>query len=460
MKKYFSRLMAALLICYAMPVLAQNLYQFSLKNGLKLIVKVDHRAPVAVFQIWYRVGSSYEPNGLTGISHLNEHMMFDGTTKYPEGVLTRLLTINGASFNAFTDRDYTAYYEEMAASKMPLAFKLESDRMSHLTLSQKQFHKEINVVREERRLRTDDQPAQIALERFLAAAYVSSPYHHPVVGWMDDLNHMSAAKVRHWYHSWYAPNNATIVIVGDVQPQAMFKLANQYFGGIHRRNLPNIPATTEVASLGMRSVMVKIPARVPLLLMGYNVPSLKTAKEKWQAYALDVLSGILAAGDSARFARELVRDKQVANSADADYDPFARLNTLFIISGAPVEKDNMTKLKEALAEQITAVQTELVSGSELQRIKAQVIASKVYSRDSIVGQASELGSIVSVGLPISTVDNYTQHINAVTAEQVRAVAREYLTHDNLTETILQPLPMSSADQQRVNSAASMDGSIH
>ncbi len=459
MKKLIVVLTLSLLITVC-SASAQRLYQFHLKNGLRLIVKVDKRAPVAVFQVWYKVGSSYEPNGITGISHLTEHMMFDGTPKYPEGVLTRTLTVSGARFNAFTDRDYTAYYEELSVKQLPIAFRLEADRMINLSLSQKQFNKEINVVREERRLRTDDQPSQITLERFLAAAYISSPYHHPVVGWMDNLNHMTVHKVRRWYHNWYMPNNATIVIVGDVNPTKMVAYAHHFFGDLRKRTLPDVPATSEIPSLGQRTVNVKIPAKVPLLLMGYNVPSLKTAKHAWQVYALDVLTSILAGDQSSRFARELVRGDQIASSADADYDAFSRLSSLLIISGIPVKKDSIDELRNAFKKQINQLQTTLVSKQELQRVKAQVIAAKVYNRDSIVNQASEIGAIVSVGLPLSTVDTYTQHIKAVTAEQIRKVAKLYLTENNVTQTVLKPLPLSTADKQRLNSAVVMNSALH
>lgn len=437
-----------------------DLHQYSLKNGLKLIVKVDHRSPVAIFQVWYRVGGSYESSGITGISHLTEHMMFDGTAKYPAGELTRILTINGASFNAFTDRDYTAYYEEISTDKLPLAFELEADRMQNLSLTQTQFDKEIKVVKEERRLRTDDQPGQIALERFMAAVYVSSPYHHPVVGWMDDLDNMTVAKVRNWYHNWYGPNNATIVIVGDVEPTKMQELTEKYFGPIAARPLPNVPATAEVPSLGRRDVLVKIPAKVPMLFMGYNVPSLVTAQDKQQAYALAMLAAIFAGDQNSRFQHDLIRGQEIAGTAEADYDPFSRLSNVFLIAGTPTHKEEMKKLQKAFEKQIKAVQTTLIPDKELQRIKAQVIAEKTYSNDSIVDQATQIGAVNGVGLPLTTIDDYADNINAVTAEQVRAVARQYLIEDNLTVTILKPLPMSEQQQEQFNDNVSMSSSVH
>ncbi|MBX9705264.1 MAG: insulinase family protein [Gammaproteobacteria bacterium] len=460
MKKLLLLFLTSILFNTATAASTTDLQQYSFKNGLKLIVKVDHRAPVAIFQVWYRVGGSYESSGITGISHLTEHMMFDGTAKHPAGELTRILTINGASFNAFTDRDYTAYYEEISTDKLPLAFELESDRMQNLSLTQAQFDKEIKVVKEERRLRTDDQPSQIALERFMAAAYVSSPYHHPVVGWMDDLNHMTVAKVRSWYHDWYGPNNATIVIVGDVDPAAMQQLTEKYFGAIAARSLPSVPATAEVASLGRRDVLVKIPAKVPLLFMGYNVPSLLTADNKQQAYALAMLAAILAGDQNSRFQHDLVRGQEIAGSAEADYDPFSRLSNLFLIAGTPSHMEDMSKLQSAFEKQIKAVQKTLVTEKELQRIKAQVIAEKTYGYDSIVDQATQIGAINGVGLPLTTIDDYVANIDAVTAEQVRAVAQQYLTDDNLTITILKPLPMSEQQQEQLNDGVSMSSSVH
>tara|TARA_R110000868_G_scaffold10639_4_gene51680 strand:- start:88146 stop:89519 length:1374 start_codon:yes stop_codon:yes gene_type:complete len=439
---------------------ANNLHHYTLKNGLNMYVKVDKRAPVAVFQIWYHVGGSYEVNGQTGISHLLEHMMFDGTKKYPSGQLAKIVDNNGGEINAFTARDFTAYYEELAANKMPLSFQLESDRMQHLSLTQQQFNKEIKVVREERRMRIDNNPQAETYERFNAALFVSSPYHHLTIGWMDDLYHLNVADVRHWYNTWYAPNNATIVIVGNVDPSKMQALANQYFGSIKSKTLPARPATTEIPSLGKRSVNVHLPATVSTLFMGYNAPTLNTTKNAWKVYALDVLTGVLSAGESSLLQHQLVRGSHVAASVDVDYDATARLSDAVSITGIPAKGHTVIQLRQAIEGVLQQLQNKPIDSKTLQRVKNQMIASHTYAKDSMSDQATEIGSVVSVGLPVNTLDTYISHINKVTAKQIQAVAKEFLTQNNLTETVLTPLPMTQADAKQQAHAAAMGKTLH
>ena len=421
---------------------------YTLKNGLHLLVKVDHRAPVAIFQIWYRVGGSYEKNGTTGISHVVEHMMFEGTKHYPDETFAKVVANNGGQSNAFTTDDYTVYFEEFAADKIALSFKLEADRMQNALMSDKSFKKEIQVVMEERRMRYDDQPTMLLYERLRAAAFISNPYHHLTIGWMGDLKHLSASDVRAWYHDWYVPNNATIVIVGDVNPERMLALAKKYFANIKKRHLPLEKPLVVQQPVGTRVINVNLPAKVPFLFMAYNVPTLTTIKKTWQVYALDVLSAILAGSDSSRLPSILVRQQQLASSISTDYSDTDRFNTLFMIYGVPTAKNSLVKLKKAILQQIKLLQRYPVSAAELERIKTQVIANKVYAQDSIAAQASQLGSLVSVGLPWQLANTYVDHIKAVTAVQVQAVAKQFLQSQSLTVGMLHPLPMSAADRQK------------
>ena len=308
-------------------VYASNTHVFKLSNGLKLIVKEDHRAPVALFSIWYKVGSSYEHNGITGVSHVLEHMMFQGTKKYGPGELDKMIAKNGGEQNAMTSSDFTMYYQRLSADKLPISFRLEADRMQHLLLQQKRFDKEIQVVMEERRTRTDDSPQGITWERFKAAAFINNPYHHPVIGWMTDLTHMTLNDLQRWYNKWYTPNNAVIVVVGDVKPPQVLALASRYFGSIKSVNAPKLKPRTEVPALGQREIFIHKPAKLPLLLMGYNVPVLKTAHEQWQPYAIEVLASILSSGDSSRFMKHLVRGQQLAVSASANYSLYRLHNS-------------------------------------------------------------------------------------------------------------------------------------
>ncbi len=416
-----------------------------LENGMKIIVREDHRAPVVVSQVWYKVGSAYEHGGITGISHVLEHMMFQGTPAHPPGEFSRIVAEHGGDENAFTSRDYTAYYQKLEKSRLPISFELESDRMRHLLLGEEQFQKERRVVMEERRLRTEDKPSALTYEQFMATAFHVSPYHHPVIGWMDDLEHLTSDDLRAWYQAWYAPNNAILIVAGDVEPQAVFDMAEKRFGSLEPSVIPEPKPRQEPPQRGERQVVVRVPAELPVLYQGYKVPSLKTAEEAWKPYALEVLAGVLDGGDSARFTRELIRGQQVASSAGAGYDLYALNDTLFMLSGVPAEGRTMAELQQALAEQVERVRTELVDPAELERIKAQVTAGKVYERDSVFYQAMQIGKLEAIGLDWRESEKYVERIEAVTPEQVRQVAREFLDREQLTVARLEPLPKPAED---------------
>ena len=418
--------------------IASPVYEFTLANGLKLLVKEDHRSPVAISQVWYKVGSSYEPGGITGISHALEHMMFKGTTKYPAGVFSRIIASNGGEENATTSDDYTYYYQEVAADKLKLCFQLEADRMKNLLLSPQEFAKEIQVVISERHMRTDDNPQSLTYERFAASAYIASPYHHPVIGWIDDLNHLTSTDLRQWYQAWYAPNNAIIVVVGDVNPQQVLQMATNYFGSIPAATLPTLKPQQEVPPLGTRRVTVQTPAELPWIILGYNVPSLKTAPQAWQAYALEVLAAILDGGSSARLSKDILRGTQAATDTNASYDLNSRLDTLFTLDATPASGHTLAELESALLQQIQRLQTQVVSNEELAKVKAQVVANKIYQKDSIVQQASELGMLVSVGLSWQASDDYVKQIQAITPQQLQSVAKLYFSPERLTVGILEP----------------------
>lgn len=425
-----------------------NVHEYTLKNGLKLIVKEDHRAPVAITEVWYKVGSGYEPDGITGISHALEHMMFRGSKNYSSAQFLQTIAENGGEQNAFTSYDYTGYYEMMGADKLPISFKMEADRMRNLSLNETDFAKEIQVVMEERRMRTDDDPQQLTTERFLAASVVSGPYHHPPIGWMNDLQNMTIGDVRQWYQTWYAPNNAIVVVVGDVNPDNVYQLAQQYFGPLKPSVLPKLKPEKELQSLGTRVVTVETPAKLPYLMMGYNTPEVNTAAEKWEPYALEVLQGILDGGDSGRLEKNLVRGKQLASEIDVDYEPYFRTDFLFGIAATPAQGHTATELENAILGEITQLQSQPVTEEELERVKAQLIANKVYEKDLITNQAQEIGSLESVGLSWREADNGLQQIKAITSAQVQAVAKKYLTPQRLTVAILKPLPMPAGQQQQ------------
>ena len=429
------------------PLLAlADVSEYQLDNGLQLLVKEDHRAPVVVSQVWYKVGSSYEHNGITGISHQLEHMMFKGTENLGVNEFSQIIAANGGRENAFTGQDYTAYFQTLEKDRLAVSFRLEAERMRKLVIDDAELLKEQEVVAEERRMRTEDNPQALVREAFYATAFVNSPYHHPIIGWMSDINNYKADDLRDWYQKWYAPNNATVVVVGDVNADEVYALAQQYFGPLKPETTAIVKPQIEVKQRGKRMLEVKAPAELPYFMMGWKVPVVATAEAAWEPYALDMLTGILDGGSSARFARNLVRGDEVAASVGAGYDLFSRLDDVFIIAGTPTRDNTLADLQSAVMSEIKQIQTELVSTAELQRIKTQVVANTVYERDSVFYQAMQLGMLETVGLDWRLSDDYVANLQAVTAEQVQAVANKYFIDDTLTIAELVPMPIDSSQQ--------------
>ncbi len=436
-----------------------SVHEYQLENGLKLIVKEDHRAPVMVSQVWYRVGSSYEVDGITGVSHVLEHMMFKGTKKLQPGEFSRIIAENGGDENAFTSRDYTAYFQSMERSRLPVSFALEADRMRNIQLSEEEFKKEVQVVMEERRMRTEDNPQSLTYEQFNATAFMNSPYRIPVIGWMGDLESMEVEDLAQWYRKWYAPNNAIVVVAGDVQPEAVYALAKKYFGPLQpSENLEPPKPRVEVPQRGMRRITVQAPAELPYLLMGYKVPVLPTAEDAWEPYALEVLAGVLDGGNSARLAQELVRGRQIAASVGAGYDLYDRQESLLLLDGTPAKGQDIVTLEQALRAQIQQLHEVPVSAAELARVKAQVVAAKVYELDSVFYQAMQIGALEAIGLDWRLLEDYVPRIQAITAEQVQQVAKKYLLEERLTVAVLDPLPMDP-DQPRMRTSQG-GGHVH
>ncbi len=437
----------AFIIFSFIPLVAlAEIQEFTLKNGLKLVVQEDHRAPVVVSQVWYRAGALDEVNGKTGVAHVLEHMMFKGTKKVPAGQFSRLIAAAGGKENAFTGMDYTCYFQQLEKSHLPLSFKLEADRMTNLQISDEEFAKEIKVVMEERRWRTEDKPQSKVNEQFQSTAFRAHPYARPVVGFMNDLEHMTVADAREWYNTWYAPNNAIIVVVGDVKTQEVLKLAKQYFGNIKPRKLPARKPQTEPPQIGERRVVVKAPAKLPYLVMGYHVPTLsdkaQTPEQAWEPYALDVLAGVLSGNDSARLNQKLVREAALAVDVGAGYDSTSRgREALFELEGMPSEGKTITELETALVAQIEKIKTDGVTQQELDRVKAAVIAADVYQRDSMFYQAMQIGQLETMGYSWRLLKEYPEKLKAVTSEQIQAVAKKYLVKDNMTIAILDPQPL-------------------
>lgn len=413
----------------------------TLPNGLRVIVKEDHRSPTIVSMVWYRAGSMDEHNGTTGVAHVLEHMMFKGTKEVPWGEFSRIVAAAGGRENAFTSHDYTTYFQQLHKSKLELALKLEADRMNNLQFSKDEFGKEIRVVMEERRLRTDDKPHSLVSEQLMAAAFEAHPYRWPVIGWMNDLENMTVEDARQWYQRWYAPNNAILVVAGDVQPQEVFDLARRYFGPLKSRPLPVRKPQQESPQTGVKRLTVKAPAQLPYLLMGYHAPVLRDVEKDWEPYALEILAGVLDGYEAARLNRSLVRENRVASAAGASYDSTSRGPGMFYLDGTPSEGKTVADLEAALRAELKKVVDGGVTEDELKRVKAQVISAQVYQRDSIFYQAMQIGSLEMAGLPHTSIDRQVQKLQEVTAAQVQEVAKKYLVDDSLTVAVLDPQPL-------------------
>lgn len=443
--KPIPKIPALLLGLLLSPVLASsawaNPYEKQLKNGLRVIVKEDHRAPTVVNMVWYRAGSMDEKDGYSGVAHALEHLMFKRTTHHKTGEFSRLVAGAGGNDNAFTNLDYTAYFQIVPKRALPQMMALEADRMQNLAFTKEEFASEIKVVMEERRLRTEDNPQALVYEAMNAAAYKAHPYRRPVIGWMNDLENMTWQDAMNWYKDWYTPSNAYIVIVGDVNKDEVFRLAEKYYGSIKPHSLPVRKPQEEPEQKGIKRVTVKAPASLPYIAMAWKVPKLKDVQKDVDPYALQVLAAVLDGHDAARLSRTLVRETRVAQSAGAGYDATVRGETMFYLDGQPGDGHTIAELESALRGELKKIQEQGVDPAELARVKVQLVASQVYKRDSMMAQAMEIGGIEASGFHWKDIDVMLEKLKAVTPEQVQAVAKKYFSDDVLTIATLDPQPI-------------------
>jgi zinc protease len=433
-----------------------NPYEKQLANGMRVIVKEDHRAPTAVHMVWYRAGSMDEKDGYSGVAHMLEHMMFKGTQKVKGGEFNRIVAEAGGRDNAFTSFDYTAYFQIVPNTALPRMMALEADRMANLRLTPADFASEMKVVQEERRLRTEDNPQALVWEALNSAAYQAHPYRRPVIGWMDDLEHMTWQDAHDWYKRWYVPNNAYLLVVGDVDHNQVFKEAERTYGRLKGHALPIRKPQNEPEQLGIKRIVVKAPAKLPYLAMAWKVPRLKDVEHDREPYALEVLASVLDGNEAARFARRLVREQKVAQSAGAGYDGIVRGESLFIVDGQPAEGHTVAELEAALRAELKRIADEGVADEELARIKTQLIASEVYKRDSMMAQAMEIGRFEAAGFNWRDYDKVLEKLRAVTAADVQAVAKKYFgagSDDRLTVAVLDPQPIDESQPKKMSAVA-------
>jgi zinc protease len=422
------------------PIPAQ---QFTLSNGMTLIVKPDRRAPTAIQMVWVRVGSVDEVDGTSGVAHALEHMMFKGSKNLKPGEFSRRVAALGGRENAFTTRDYTGFYQQIPTDKLEQVMRLESDRFASNQWPDDEFKREIEVVKEERRMRTDDQPRALLGEQQNAAVFTASPYHRPVVGWMSDLEAMTPGDVRDFFKRWYVPSNAAIVVAGDVDVAQVHALAEKYYGSIPARALPARKPRTEPDQRGVRRVEFKAPAEQAYVSLAFRMPQLDIDKfgSDSDIYALEVLSAVLDGYPGARLDRALTQGpNRVADDAGAYSGFVGRGPQLFVLEGVPAAGKTPEAVEAALRAEVAKIAREGVGAAELARVKTQWVASETYKLDSVMAQARELGGNWVQGLPLDASPRIIEKLQAVTAEQVQAVAARYFGDDQLTVATLRPLP--------------------
>jgi zinc protease len=421
------------------PQKTLNTHEFQLSNGMKVIVRQDHRAPTVAHMVWYRAGSMDEVNGKTGVAHVLEHMMFKGTKNLKPGEFSKKVAAVGGRDNAFTGKDYTAYFQQIEKSHLPAMMALEADRMQNLRIDKEEFAKEIQVVMEERRLRTDDQSKSIVYEQLMAAAFTNNPYRNPIIGWMDDLKNMTYLDALEWYQDWYAPNNAVLVVTGDVMPGDVKALAEKYYGPIPAKKIKERKPQIEVTQIGTKRIVVKAPAENPEITFAWKAPKIEPSDlNAIDPYALSVLSAILDGHSNSRLNRLLVKDQRLADSVDASYGMSGRGPQLFSISASPAKGKSLAVIEENIRKILVDIKTKGVSNSELDRVKTQLVSAQIYKRDSIFAQAMEIAIAEMNGISWKYLDDMLLNVQKVKSEDIQRVVEKYLIDDALTVATLDP----------------------
>lgn len=418
--------------------LTRSTFETTLKNGLKVIIREDHRAPMVMTQIWYKVGSADESGNTLGISHVLEHMMFKGTSKVPNDEFTRISRIYGGSINAATFTNYTNYYQLYPKAYFPMALELEADRMSNLLLRQQDFEPEIKVVMEERRQRTEDNPRSRAFERFKWISYPTSHYRQPVIGHMKTLNNIQLNDVKQWYKTWYTPNNAILVIVGDVESEQALLQVQKYFADTPSRVTPQRNDVHEFEHLGYRHMEINTDVQVPNLYLTWNVKSLASAINPQDAYALTIIRSLLDSGISSRLQDRLVRDRKLLTSVSVSYDPYNRGDSLFSISALPANGVSFEDAQKAIQAEVDALKTEDIPKHELERITTRFVSNLIYNQDNIAGQAKMIGNLEVNGLSYRLMDELPKYYENVSMSDIQRVANSYFIRENLSTLYLAP----------------------
>ena len=411
---------------------------FTLKNGLRVVVIENHRVPIVTHMVWYKVGAADERRGKSGIAHFLEHLMFKGTKTLKPGEFSRIVARNGGRGNAFTSSDYTAYFQSVAADRLETVMRLEADRMANLVLTEKVVRPELKVVIEERRMRTDNRPAALLREEATATLYANSPYGIPVIGWEREMRQMTAKRALAFYHRYYAPNNAILVVAGDITAARLKPLAEKYYGVIPARPIPPRLRPQEPAHHAPRRVVLR-DERVgqPAWARRYLAPSYMSAGKE-NAFPLQVLSEILGGGTTSRLYRRLVVEQKLAVNAGAWYQPNSVDRTAFGLFATPRPGVDTARLETAMQAEIDKVLAEGVTAAEVETAKTRLSTAAIYARDSVGTGAHIFGAALAIGRTVAEVEAWPDHIAAVTADQVKAAAAVVFQARNSVTSVLLP----------------------
>lgn len=425
----------------AAPPSPSGVHQYTLPNGMTLIVQPDRRAPTALHMVWLRVGSIDESDGRSGLAHIVEHMLFKGTPTQAEGEFSRRVAALGGRDNAFTSRDVTVYHQQIPSNRLADVMALEADRFARNQWPDDAFNREMDVIKEERRQRVDVSPQAQMFEVFQASAWMAHPYRRPIIGWMSDLDTMTPDDARAFYRSWYVPENAAVVVVGDVEPAAVYALAMQHYGAIPKGAVPKRKPQTEPVQQGQRRIQYLGRVQQPLVVLGYKAPALTHPsaddESSRDALALLLLSGVLDGHSAARLERALVQTR-VADSVSAHFGVTSRGPLMFMLSGSPADGVTPEALEQALKEQVRQVALQGVTAAELQRVKNQWAASEVFKLDSMFAQARELGTYWALEWPLDAMQVMLARLRLVTPADVQRVAQQYFEDQQLTVGVLLP----------------------
>ncbi|NWB50043.1 M16 family metallopeptidase [Pseudomonas gingeri] len=428
-----------------LPVIAlatpsPSTHELMLDNGLKIIVREDHRAPVVAAQLWYKVGSSHEPPGESGLSHALEHLLFQGSSKVCPGQAFQIMERLGARINAFTNHDATTYEYLMPRHALGVALEIMADQMGSAQLSPAAFRREIEVIKNERMQNVDDTPETLLDEKLRTIAFTTSGYRTSTIGWQHDLQRLNIQQLQRWYATWYAPNNATLVVVGDITPGEVEALARRHFADLPSRTLPATRRPLELNEPGERRIMLQTRNEFPSLIMAFNVPSLVTAANPHTAHTLRLLNELLGVGSGSRLFRELKFHEELVTRARSRYEAFNRGDALLkiVVDLDTLKNPSLDDLQTRLWQLLDELKRTPVSAQELERARTRMMARRVFALDSLENQAQKLGGLESAGLSWTLEEQEEEQLKAVTPQDIQHAAQTYFTHERLSVALASP----------------------